>query len=126
MAKPCHCGKVHQKYFDVTCRTMNILLFLGITFAFIGCSLIHKDRFLSKYLGPSAAQVLFSDLFKKVLFSDSIWADNYTKTNFQLKASNDGLIDCGTICSLRKDQCPVFKFDPLDGTCSIAKRLFLL
>ena len=63
------------------------------------------------------------DLFKKVIFPDSIWADNYTKTNYQLKVSNDGLIECGTICSLRKDQCPLFKFDPMYGTCSIAKAI---
>ena len=62
-------------------------------------------------------------MFKKVLFSDSIWEDKYTKSTYQLKASNDGLIDCGTICSLRKDNCALFKFDPLNGICSIAKAI---
>ena len=69
----------------------------------------------------SDAQSIKGDLFKKTLFSNSIWEANYTKTSVMLKASNEGLVDCGVLCSRKGDHCPLFRFDPLNGNCSLAK-----
>ena len=61
-------------------------------------------------------------LFKRISFSDSIWSNHYSKEEFQLLAAGEnGVVECGTMCSIREDDCVLFKYDPGDGTCILSK-----
>ena len=71
--------------------------------------------------GLSFGQEIGTDRFERMLFSDSIWSNDMDKTIFSLAANGGGLTECGVICSVRKDNCPLFKFDLADGSCTIAK-----
>ena len=73
------------------------------------------------YHSLCCAQKIGTDRFEMILFSDSIWSNDMDKTIFSLAASDGGLTECGVLCSVRKDNCPLFKFDLADGTCTIAK-----
>ena len=71
--------------------------------------------------GQSHGQEIGTSKYERMLFSDSIWTNNMDKTNFKLSANDGGIKECGVICSVRKDNCPLFMFDLADGTCTIAK-----
>ena len=62
-----------------------------------------------------------TDNFERVIFSDIIWKDHYTKVTHTLAANNEGLKECGVICSLRKEHCPLFRFVVSDGACKLAQ-----
>ena len=66
-------------------------------------------------------QEMGTDRFERILFSDSIWSKDMDKTIFKLSANDEGAKECGVICSVRKDNCPLFQFDLTGGTCTIAK-----
>ena len=61
-------------------------------------------------LATCQCQKMETCLFERTFISHAIWVDNYTRSIYHLSASNEGLKECGVICSLRKDQCPLFKF----------------
>ena len=64
--------------------------------------------------------------FKLMMFSDSIFEENYSKTNLQL-TGDDALKNCGTICSVKEDDCQLFKFEVDKGIQRIAfQDLFLI
>ena len=73
----------------------------------------------SMYLSISSG--MDQNLFKRIIFSDSIWENDYSKTEFQLAAGENGAVECGTMCSMRDDNCDLFMFDPEDGKCTLAK-----
>ena len=59
--------------------------------------------------------------FKRIMFSDSIWDEHYSKQEFHLAAGENGAVECGTMCSMRGDNCVLFQYDPIDGRCTLAK-----
>ena len=52
-------------------------------------------------------------LFKRIAFSDSIFADKYTKTNISLPPGNEAT--CGIACSMKGEDCELFKYDNEQG-----------
>ena len=46
--------------------------------------------------------------------------NDYTKVGFSIKKIEDGVHECGKICSLRGDDCHIFKFFPKKLICNVA------
>ena len=57
--------------------------------------------------------------YKRLGISDDIWKNEFEETVFNLQSSEAGLIECATVCSVRGDVCPMFKFVQTSGHCSV-------
>ena len=53
--------------------------------------------------------------FKNVVISDSIWEENFSKTDISLSPNDGGLKDCGVACSVKANNCAMIRFDKSTG-----------
>ena len=56
--------------------------------------------------------------FKLLNFSDAIFEANYEKTSLKF-TGDDALKNCGTMCSVKGEDCQLFKYDKAQGKYSL-------